>query len=58
MEKDKYAPQKKYREKNETQLRVWLNRNTDADILEWLGSQSNKAAAVKDALRKVMKSEE
>ena len=41
----------KYDASNTTQLRLKLNKSTDADIIEYLGSCPNKQGLIKDLLR-------
>ena len=44
----------RYHKKNIVNLIVGLNRKTDADLLEFLNTQPNKAGLVKKLLRKEM----
>ena len=50
MEK-KYEPQAKYDAANTVQIRLKLNRKTDADILRLLESVDNKQGLIKQLLR-------
>ena len=50
MEK-KYEPQAKYDAANTVQIRLKLNRKTDADILQLLESVDNKQGLIKQLLR-------
>ena len=50
--KPKYRNQAKYMERHQT-LCVTLNKNTDADIIDWLNCQDNRSKAVRKVLRKV-----
>lgn len=47
----KYGPQEKYDAQNTVQIKLKLNKKTDADILDWLNSLDNKQGAIKEALR-------
>lgn len=47
----KYGPQEKYDAQNTVQLKLKLNKKTDADILEWLNSLDNKQGAIKEVIR-------
>lgn len=51
---EKYLAQKKYLKENIRELRVKLNKNTDADIIEYLESVDNKQGLVKMLLRRWM----
>jgi hypothetical protein len=53
--KDRYAPQKKYIEKNIVQLKIALNRATDGDLIAWLDKQPNKSGLIKKLLREEMR---
>ena len=54
MEK-KYEPQAKYDAANTVQIRLKLNRKTDADIIELLDSAENKQGLIKQLLREYIK---
>lgn len=41
----------RYRKKTLVRLNLTLNRNTDADILQWLDKVPNMAGAIKAAIR-------
>lgn len=47
----KYGPQEKYDAQNTVQLKLKLNKKTDADILDWLNSLDNKQGAIKEVIR-------
>lgn len=47
----KYGPQNKYDQNNTVQLKLKLNKKTDADILEWLDALDNKQGTIKEILR-------
>lgn len=49
----KKATQKKYMKKFK-QYNVLLNREKDADIIEWLNGQSNKQKSIRDIIREGM----
>lgn len=51
----KYKAQEKYDALHTQMVVLKLNKGTDADILAWLASQSNKQGAVKEALRAYIK---
>ena len=44
----------RYHKKNIVNLIIGLNRKTDADLLDFLSTQPNKAGLVKKLLRKEM----
>lgn len=46
---------KAYEQENTQQIRLKLNRKTDADILSWLFSLPNKQGYIKELIRKDMK---
>lgn len=48
---DKYAPQKRYAKKNVKHIKIDCVRSTDADILEKLESEPNKAGYIKRLIR-------
>ena len=50
----KYKPQEKYDKKNTKQIRLKLNVNTDADILEHLSKVNNKQGYIKSLIREDM----
>lgn len=50
----KYASQEKYDKANTVQFKMKLNRNTDADILEWLDAQPSKQGAIKALIREAI----
>lgn len=54
---DKYAAQKKYDRANTQVFTFKLNKNTDASIIEWLNSKSNKQRAIKNAIMDAMNTE-
>lgn len=56
-EKYKYGPQEKYDKNNTVRTNVKFNKNTDADILEFLEKSGNKQGTIKAALREMMKRE-
>lgn len=45
----------KYATKNVKQIKLNLNINTDADILDWLDKLENKQGYIKELIRKDMK---
>lgn len=45
----------RYRKKTLVRLNLTLNRNTDADILKWLGTTPNMAGSIKKAIREHIK---
>ena len=53
--KTNYQAQKKYNQKALIRVAVSINRNTDADIIEWLDSQDNKQGYIKELIRADMK---
>ena len=50
------TPQERYESANVTRYALKINRNTDADILEWLEAQPNKQGAIKQAIRSYLAS--
>ncbi|MEG1085220.1 MAG: hypothetical protein RSD88_02740 [Anaerovoracaceae bacterium] len=51
----KYEAQNKYDKENTVQIKAKLNRNTDADVIEWLDKQSSKQGAIKAMIRDAIK---
>ena len=51
MEKDKYAPQNKYRKENMQQVKIEVNKKTESEVLEWLSRQKNKSGAIKALIK-------
>ena len=51
MSKPTYQVQKRYDDANTVQVKMKLNKKTDADIIEYLESTGNKQGAIKEALR-------
>lgn len=51
----KYKPQEKYDAANTVQIRMKLNKRTDADIIEWLDKQPTKQGAIKTLIRQAIK---
>lgn len=45
------TPQDRDKKKNCVQLRIWLRKNTDADIVAHLSTQENKAGYIKALIR-------
>ena len=54
---EKYAPQNKYDQNNTTQVKLKLNKKTDADLLEWIETLDNKQGTIKEILRGHIRSE-
>lgn len=52
-----YEPQARYDAKNTQQVKLKLNIQTDADILEWLNKQPNKQGAIKQLVRTQIRKE-
>lgn len=50
-EKDKYAPQNKYRKENMQQVKIEVNKKTESEVLEWLNRQKNKSGAIKALIK-------
>lgn len=46
-----YPSKRKYDAKNTVQVIIKLNKNTDADIIEYLNASGNKQGTIKEALR-------
>lgn len=47
----KYKSQEKYDKANTVQIRMKLNRKTDADVIGWLDRQESKQGSIKDLIR-------
>lgn len=43
---------------NTKQIKLKLNKRTDADIIEWIEKQESKQGAIKKAIRKQIKESE
>lgn len=54
VERVKYAPQNKYDKNNTVQIKMKLNKNTDADIIEYLETKDNRQGYLKALIRKDM----
>lgn len=48
---DKYKAQNKYDKANTVRISLKLNKNTDADVLQWLDEQESKQGAIKELIR-------
>ena len=46
-----YPAHRRYQKKNLVRFALDVNRNTEADLLEWLQSQENKAGYIKGLIR-------
>lgn len=51
---DKAKYDKQYAKENTQQIKFVLNKNLDADIIEWLGTKPNKQGYIKDLIRRDM----
>ena len=51
---DKAKYDKQYAKENTQQIKFVLNKNLDADIIEWLRTKPNKQGYIKDLIRKDM----
>ena len=51
---DKAKYDKQYAKENTQQIKFVLNKNLDADIIEWLGTKTNKQGYIKDLIRRDM----
>ena len=49
------TPQARYDSKNTIQVKLKLNRKTDADIIEYLNTLDNKQGTLKELIRKEIK---
>ncbi len=49
-----YPTQQRYQKANVKQCGLSLNRKTDADLIEWLDKQPNRAAYLKRIIREDM----
>lgn len=45
----------RYKERTRVQFNMDLNRETEADIIDWLESQDSKRGAVKELIRKAIR---
>ena len=52
---DNYKYTKKYDAVNTTQIKIKLNRKTDADIIEFLETLENKQGTIKRLIREEVK---
>lgn len=52
--KIKYGPQKKYHKNNLKQIKFCLNKNTDAELIEFVETLPNKADFFKNCIRECM----
>lgn len=52
---EKYAPQNKYDKNNTIQIKMKLNKNTDADIIEFLEAVENRQGYLKELIRNDMR---
>lgn len=50
VERVKYAPQMKYDKNNTVQIKMKLNKNTDADIIEKLETVENRQGYIKELI--------
>ena len=46
-----YPSKRRYDEQNTIQVKIKLNKKTDADIIEYLNASGNKQGTIKEALR-------
>ena len=46
-----YPSKRRYDEQNTIQVKIKLNKKTDADIIEYLNTSGNKQGTIKKALR-------
>lgn len=46
-----YPSKRRYDEQNTIQVKIKLNKKTDADIIEYLNTSGNKQGTIKEALR-------
>lgn len=53
-----YPAKKRYDDANTVQVKIKLNKKTDADILEYLDKSGNKQGAIKEALRAKIRKEQ
>ena len=51
---DKAKYDKQYAKENTQQIKFVLNKNLDADIIEWLGTKPNKQGYIKALIRRDM----
>ena len=49
--------QSKYDKQHTVRYGLKLNRETDADVIEWLGKQDSMQGAIKDLIRKAIAEE-
>lgn len=50
----KYAYDRQYAKEKMQQIKLTLNKGTDADLLEWLEKQPNKQGYLKELIRRDM----
>ena len=53
----KYEPQERYDKANTVRVAIKLNKNTDADILEYLEKSGNKQGLIKALIRQEIERE-
>lgn len=51
----KEKPQNRYNKNNTTQYAFRLNKNTDAELIEFFNSVENKSRLIKDLLKEYLK---
>ena len=51
---DKAKYDKQYAKENTQQIKFVLNKNLDADIIEWLSTKPNKQGYIKELIRRDM----
>lgn len=51
---DKVKYDMQYAKKNTQQIKFVLNKNIDADIIDWLGTKPNKQGYIKELIRRDM----
>ena len=54
-EKKKEKPQNKYNKNNTVQYAFRLNKNTDAELIEFFNSVKNKSGLIKNLLKEYLK---
>lgn len=52
-----YPSKRRYDEQSTVQVKIKLNKKTDADIIEYLNASGNKQGTIKEALREKMELE-
>ena len=53
--KSKYSPQNRYNKENTIKYAFRLNKNTDAELIEFFNNVKNKSGLIKNLLKEYLK---